>query len=144
MIYGRKTFQEENPLNEQREMLHTRKAHCEEKARELRAYVTELTGTAARLGTDEALIREDLSKARCAIEFYESQMEGLGEALAGADGGAAFHVYEDSAGEWRWHLKAANGRVVADSGEGYRDRADCLHGIELVKGSKDAPVKEGR
>lgn len=28
-------------------------------------------------------------------------------------------VYQDSLGEWRWRLKTANGRTVADSGEGY-------------------------
>lgn len=31
------------------------------------------------------------------------------------------HIYEDEAGEFRWRLKARNGRIVADSGEGYRD-----------------------
>lgn len=36
------------------------------------------------------------------------------------------HVYQDAAGEWRWHLIAANGRIIADSGEGYADRADAV------------------
>jgi len=39
-------------------------------------------------------------------------------------------------------LKAANGRIIADSGEGYRNEQDCLDDIERVKGSKDAPVKK--
>lgn len=30
-----------------------------------------------------------------------------------------FEIYEDSAGEWRWRLKAGNGLIVADSAEGY-------------------------
>lgn len=30
-----------------------------------------------------------------------------------------FEIYEDSAGEWRWRLKAGNGLVVGDSAEGY-------------------------
>lgn len=30
-----------------------------------------------------------------------------------------FHIYRDTRGEWRWRLKARNGRIVADSGEGY-------------------------
>ena len=34
------------------------------------------------------------------------------------------------------------GNTVADSGEGYINKADCLAGIELVKGSKDAPIVE--
>jgi uncharacterized protein YegP (UPF0339 family) len=31
-------------------------------------------------------------------------------------------VYQDTKGEWRWRLKAANGKIVADSGEGYTQR----------------------
>ena len=42
--------------------------------------------------------------------------------------------------EWRWRLRAQNGRIIADSGEGYRNRADAEHGIVLVKRSADAPV----
>jgi uncharacterized protein YegP (UPF0339 family) len=30
-----------------------------------------------------------------------------------------FHTYQDSAGEWRWRLISTNGKIVADSGEGY-------------------------
>ena len=49
--------------------------------------------------------------------------------------------YRDHKGEWRWRLVAANGRIIADSGEGYSNEADCLDGIRSVKHSKDAPVK---
>ena len=44
--------------------------------------------------------------------------------------------------QWRWHLKAANGRLIANSGESYHNKDDCLAAIELVKNSKSAPVKE--
>ena len=44
-----------------------------------------------------------------------------------------FHVYKDHKGEWRWRLKAANGKVLADSGEGYNSKQACKAGIELVK-----------
>lgn len=27
--------------------------------------------------------------------------------------------YKDLAGEWRWHVVGANGRIMADSSEGY-------------------------
>lgn len=53
-----------------------------------------------------------------------------------------YKVYKDAKGEWRWRLVAANGNSIANSGEGYKNKVDCLHGIELVKGSKDAPVEE--
>jgi len=36
---------------------------------------------------------------------------------------------------WRWRLIAANGNTIADSAEGYYDKADCRHGIELVQGT---------
>lgn len=42
---------------------------------------------------------------------------------------------------WYWHLKAANGEIVAQ-GEGYSSRQHCLHGINLVKQSMAAEVKE--
>lgn len=45
-----------------------------------------------------------------------------------------FELYKDKAEEWRWRLKADNGRIIADSGEGYKNKADCEHGIDLVKG----------
>jgi uncharacterized protein YegP (UPF0339 family) len=53
-----------------------------------------------------------------------------------------YEVYKDTAGQWRWRLKAANGKIVASSGEGYANKADCIHAIELVKGSASVPVKE--
>ena len=48
--------------------------------------------------------------------------------------------YKDHKGEWRWRLKAANGRIIADSGEGYKNESDCFDDIRLVQNSKDAPV----
>lgn len=41
-------------------------------------------------------------------------------------------------GNWYWRLKAANGEVIAN-GEGYRNKADVLSVIKLVKGSAGAP-----
>lgn len=34
-------------------------------------------------------------------------------------------LFRDATGEWRWHLKAANGRIIADSAEGYKTRNGC-------------------
>jgi uncharacterized protein YegP (UPF0339 family) len=44
-----------------------------------------------------------------------------------------FQVYKDAAREWRWRLLAHNGQVIAVSGEGYKRKAACLHGIHLVR-----------
>lgn len=41
-------------------------------------------------------------------------------------------LYRDHGGEWRWTRKAANGRVISDSGEGYVDRRDAIHGMHLA------------
>jgi hypothetical protein len=34
-------------------------------------------------------------------------------------------MYKDSAAEWRWRLRANNGKIVADSAEGYKNKSDC-------------------
>ena len=52
-----------------------------------------------------------------------------------------FQVYKDTANNWRWRLRAANNETIA-SGEGYVNKADCLHVISLVKQSHSAPVHE--
>jgi len=46
---------------------------------------------------------------------------------------AKVQVYEDVAGEWRWRLVASNGKIVADGGEGYTRRRDCLRAIDTVR-----------
>lgn len=54
-----------------------------------------------------------------------------------------FELFKDKAGEYRWRLLASNGKIIATSGEGYNAKADCRHGIELVKNDAPAaPVEE--
>ena len=53
-----------------------------------------------------------------------------------------YWVYPDTAGFWRWRFYAANSRILADSGEGYVNKQDCLHGIDLIRGSNNHPVFE--
>jgi uncharacterized protein YegP (UPF0339 family) len=45
-----------------------------------------------------------------------------------------FEIYR-SKGEWRWRLKARNGKTIA-SGEGYKNKADCVSTIELIQSLK--------
>lgn len=52
----------------------------------------------------------------------------------------AYYVYKDGQGYWRWRLRTANNRIIADSGESYHNTTDCLAAITLVKGSGSAPV----
>ena len=42
------------------------------------------------------------------------------------------HVYRDHVGDWRWKRVAPNGRIIADSGEGYRRKGKCLKGLALA------------
>jgi uncharacterized protein YegP (UPF0339 family) len=44
-----------------------------------------------------------------------------------------FEVFEDKEKKYRWHLKAGNGQIVAAASEGYKDKAECEHMIELIK-----------
>ncbi len=53
-----------------------------------------------------------------------------------------YFMYKDRSNQWRWRLVAANHRIIADSGESYWNKNDCLAAINLVKGSANAPVYE--
>lgn len=44
-----------------------------------------------------------------------------------------FQIYQDVRGEWRWRLLSGNSRIIADSGEGYRNHADCVSIVEWIK-----------
>jgi uncharacterized protein YegP (UPF0339 family) len=57
--------------------------------------------------------------------------------------GATFEVYQDARKEYRWRLKAANGQVIATSGQGYKSKADCRHGIDIIqKEAATAKIEE--
>ena len=51
--------------------------------------------------------------------------------------GTHFEIYTDTEGFWRWRLVAGNGRIVADSGEGY----DNLSNVERAVSDLEAWVK---
>ena len=53
-----------------------------------------------------------------------------------------FHIFQDQKLEWRWQLSNDNGRKVADSGESYREKDDCLESIALTQCSDDAVILE--
>lgn len=54
-----------------------------------------------------------------------------------------FWIYKDTAGYWRWTLTAANNRKIADSGESYHNKQDCLGAIGLVMDTnRSTPVYE--
>ncbi len=56
---------------------------------------------------------------------------------------SSFQFYEDAAKEWRWRLKDGNHKIVADSGEGYKEKAECQKAAGLFTAlGPDAPVRE--
>jgi len=42
-------------------------------------------------------------------------------------------IYEDAAGEWRWRMKAANGRIIATGGEGFSSKYACTDSFSKVR-----------
>lgn len=54
-----------------------------------------------------------------------------------------FEVYKDKKNEWRWRLRTGNGKIVATSGESYKNKADCLHMINRIKNYRmEANIRE--
>jgi len=55
---------------------------------------------------------------------------------------AKFEIIKDKSGEFRFHLKAANGEIIAAS-QGYKTKASALNGVESVKNNApDAKVED--
>lgn len=44
-----------------------------------------------------------------------------------------FEIYADTAGNYRWRLKASNGQIVASSGESFDSRSNAVRAAENVK-----------
>lgn len=45
---------------------------------------------------------------------------------------AKARIYQDKQGKWRWSFIAPNGRVIADSSEGYNSKRNVLRAFESV------------
>lgn len=79
-------------------------------------------------------------RARDAVERVQEDAPGADILAAGTP---HFEVYEDRAGEWRWRLIASNGRIVADSGEGYSTESGARRAIENVQSDAgDANIED--
>ena len=55
---------------------------------------------------------------------------------------ARFELYKDDSGGFRWRFISSNGRIIADSGQSYKNKADCQSGIDLIKGKAPAAQVE--
>jgi uncharacterized protein len=129
-------------MSDSREQLEDQLESYRGKLRGFNSYIKELNDMCAKHGTGKEHFEGDLREAEHNVKYYEGEIALIGELIEQGTGGATYCVFQDAAGEWRWHLRAANNRIIAALGEGYQHKQDCLHGIALVKGSKDAPVEE--
>lgn len=48
-----------------------------------------------------------------------------------------FDLFEDRSGEHRWRLVSSNGRIIADSGEGYSSKDGARRAIRNVQGDAE-------
>ncbi len=52
-------------------------------------------------------------------------------------------IYKDRKAEWRWRARARNGKIVADSGEGYKRRLGAVKAalrlLEIVR-AREVPI----
>lgn len=51
-----------------------------------------------------------------------------------------FELYQDNSGEYRWRLRASNGQLIANGGEGYSQKSSARDAIERVQ--EQAPSAE--
>ncbi|ANP47121.1 DUF1508 domain-containing protein [Candidatus Viadribacter manganicus] len=54
-----------------------------------------------------------------------------------------FYVYREQSPrrDYRWTLYAANGRKIANSGEGFVARAGCYRSMQLLIGLDNIPIR---
>lgn len=60
-----------------------------------------------------------------------------------ASASLVYDCYRDNRGEWRWRLWAKNGRVIADSAESYKRRADMAKMINQMRCFTSVVAVEG-
>ncbi|MFC4406069.1 HVO_2922 family protein [Haloarchaeobius iranensis] len=95
-----------------------------------------------RAGNDELVA--DSGEGYASESGVEEAVERIGRYAPDADaldvGRAAFEVYEDRGGKWRWRLRHRNGNIIADCGQGYSERTAVYDAIEGVK--RNAPAAD--
>ena len=102
---------------------------------DLRAANGEVIATSEVYATYASCQKGVESVAKCAVNA------GLADMTAGTDAvNPKFELYQDKTGEYRFRLKARNGKIIATS-EAYKGKASCENGIESVRNNVlDAPI----
>ena len=57
---------------------------------------------------------------------------------------AKFEIYKDKSKEFRWRLIHTNGRIIADSGQGYKAKEDAIKGISSLKENVPGAIVEDK
>lgn len=60
---------------------------------------------------------------------------------AGRKKSPVLQFYQDLKGEWRWRFIASNGRIIAESGEGYKRLSGALEGFNSLVSVADYKTK---
>ena len=61
----------------------------------------------------------------------------IGTPARAEDSKLTFEIYPDAKMEYRWRLKAGNGKVIATPGQGYKAKADAKNGVERIMADAD-------
>ena len=97
-----------------------------------------------RLVHDNGNIIADSGEGYTSESEAEAAVERVSEYAPDAHvldvGSAAFEIYEDEGGKWRWRLRHRNGNILADSGQGYASRSGAEEALNSVK--QNAPNAE--
>ena len=99
---------------------------------DLKAANGEVIATSEVYDTRAACLRGVQSVRKIALTDKVEDQTASGKTFANPK----YELYQDRGGEYRFRLKARNGKIVAAS-EGYASRQACLDGIECVR--RNAP-----
>jgi uncharacterized protein YegP (UPF0339 family) len=80
---------------------------------------------------------EGYSSASALDDAVERVRNYAPEAHALDIGPAAFELFEDTGGEFRWRLRHRNGQIIADGGEGYAEKSKAENAVDRFK--RNAP-----
>ena len=73
-----------------------------------------------------------------ALAAFVLALAGL-SAQAQDDSKMKFEIYKGKKDDYRWRLKAANGKTIATAGQGYQAKADAKNGIASVQKAATDP-----
>jgi uncharacterized protein YegP (UPF0339 family) len=100
-------------------------------------------GYASRQKAMQGLRSVQSNAAGGAVVFFEDATEDV-PVVPAPESDAAFELFEDSAGGFRWRLRHDNGNILADSGEGYSSRSNARRAARRVSElAPDAAVDDG-